>query len=126
VIDRRGFLRVSAVSAAALAATSCRAVPAGDPALARPELLSTLGAGPVRAIGARYRTMQGAERDSEALRRAILASRPMSARLFGVAEPSLATLVREDFEQGRIVVVDGWILSVTEARQCALFSLLPA
>jgi hypothetical protein len=28
-----------------------------------------------------------------------------------------------DFTTGNMVMVDGWILSVTEARQCALFSL---
>jgi len=32
--------------------------------------------------------------------------------------------VRADFAAGRVVVVRGWILSVTEARECALFSLL--
>ncbi len=31
--------------------------------------------------------------------------------------------IKEDFEQGEIVVVKGWVLSATEARQCALFSL---
>lgn len=30
---------------------------------------------------------------------------------------------REDFEQGRIVEVQGWILSETEARHCALVAL---
>jgi hypothetical protein len=29
----------------------------------------------------------------------------------------------QDFEKGDTVMVDGWILSRTEARQCALFSL---
>ena len=31
--------------------------------------------------------------------------------------------VKQDFANGKIAVVDGWILSVTEARQCALYSL---
>jgi hypothetical protein len=34
------------------------------------------------------------------------------------------TKTKDDFEQGHTVVVNGWILSQTEARQCALFSLL--
>jgi hypothetical protein len=38
----------------------------------------------------------------------------------------MSDLVRGDFAHGRTVIVDGWILSVTEARQCALFSLLAA
>ena len=31
--------------------------------------------------------------------------------------------VSNDFIKGNVVMVDGWILSLTEARQCALFSL---
>ncbi len=31
--------------------------------------------------------------------------------------------ISNDFTSGNMVMVDGWILSVTEARQCALFSL---
>ena len=31
--------------------------------------------------------------------------------------------VQSDFERGNTVIVSGWVLSVTEARQCALFSL---
>lgn len=31
--------------------------------------------------------------------------------------------VKDDFEEGRILVIQGWVISVTEAQQCALFSL---
>jgi len=31
--------------------------------------------------------------------------------------------IKQDFETGRTVVIKGWVLSVTEVRQCALFSL---
>jgi hypothetical protein len=33
------------------------------------------------------------------------------------------TAVQRDFAAGRTVMLDGWVLAVTEARQCALFSL---
>jgi hypothetical protein len=32
-------------------------------------------------------------------------------------------MIRDDFAAGRTVLVDGWVLSVTEARQAALYSL---
>ena len=32
----------------------------------------------------------------------------------------IAARVREDFAAGRVVMLDGWMLSVTEARLCAL------
>lgn len=35
----------------------------------------------------------------------------------------LALSVEKDFKENRTVVVDGWLLSITEARQCALLSL---
>jgi len=35
----------------------------------------------------------------------------------------LAKKIQQDFQQDKTVVVDGWVLSRTEARQCALFSL---
>jgi hypothetical protein len=30
--------------------------------------------------------------------------------------------IKGDYENNRIVILDGWMLSVTEGRQCALFS----
>ena len=65
-----------------------------------------LGPERVRDIGEQYRRLVPDESDWMRL------SGPISA------------LVRRDFETGRTVLVNGWVLSVTEARQCALFSLL--
>jgi hypothetical protein len=31
--------------------------------------------------------------------------------------------IREDYEKDRVVVLNGWLLSITEGRQCALLSL---
>lgn len=127
-MDRRQFLRVTGASVlVGVAATGCEAAAEYEShVLVRPDLLVALGPEPVRAIGAEYRGMVSAEQDAESLRTSILASRPWTANLPGVAQPSIADLVRSDFEHGRTVVVRGWILSATEARQCALFSLLPA
>ena len=91
-------------------------------ALARPELLAALGPDATRAIGKRYLTMNSYGMDAQSLRRAILESRPWSARIIGQS-PSPSELVNADFRDGNTVVVDGWILSVTEARQCALYTL---
>ncbi|MFL5583160.1 MAG: hypothetical protein ACJ8AO_22565 [Gemmatimonadaceae bacterium] len=126
-VNRRRFLQtIGAALAAGLTSSACAADAKYDAAaLARPELLDALGAGVVRAIGARYRETTPGERDADALRRAILSSRPWAARLRWRRSPSVAELVRGDFADGRTVVVDGWVLAATEARQCALFSLLP-
>ena len=126
-IDRRRFLHVVGTLAAATASTACGTAAIPDSvALARPELLAALGPTRVRALGARYREMHPAERDAESLRRAIARSIPWSSRMPWSSESPVAELVHRDFESERTVTVLGWILSATEARQCALLSLLPA
>jgi hypothetical protein len=126
-MNRRQFLRLTGATTIAIASSRCSAGAEYDArSLAQPELLIALGGGPVRAIGTRYRLLTPGEQNVDALAAAILASRPMRTRLLLGASPPVGTLVREDFEQGRTVILNGWILSVTEARQCALFSLLTA
>lgn len=41
----------------------------------------------------------------------------------GALSDNLDQQIKNDFLTGNTVMVDGWILSVTEARQCALLSL---
>jgi hypothetical protein len=62
-----------------------------------------------------------------ALAAAVLAGLPGGApKLDAASDDDLRALVaarvREDFESGETVQVDGWILSCTEARLCALAS----
>lgn len=57
-------------------------------------------------------------RHGDALVRALETSSPRQVRRL------VARDVREDFAQGRIVKVDGWLLSLTEARLCALALVL--
>jgi hypothetical protein len=125
-MNRRDFLHVASAGAIAAATAACAPDARYDAdALARPELLAALGPDATRAIGRRYLAMNSYGMDARSLRRAILASRPWSDRLFGQS-PSVSKLVNTDFSDGRTVVVDGWILSVTEARQCALLALRKA
>lgn len=127
-MNRRQFLGISAIGATATLASSARGTDAGASydvhALAHPHLLSLLGPQSVREVGARYREMVPAENHVNTLRAAILTAR--SLRVPRAPRPAVATLVRDDFAAGRTIVVQGWVLSATEARQCALFSLLPA
>ncbi len=38
----------------------------------------------------------------------------------------LKTKVAEDFNTGNTILIDGWLISITEARQCALLSISEA
>jgi len=83
-----------------------------------------LGPERVREIGVQYRRLVPAENDRIRLRAAILAGGAGGAGGWGGRAPSLAAKVRSDFAAGRTLLLNGWVLSATEARQCALFSLL--
>ena len=123
--DRRRFLQLSALGVLAAVADSACA-PAGErgAALDHPELVEVLGAERVRELGTHYRAATPGESTADALRAAISSGRGFHLPFFG--DGSLASAIKDDFAEGRTVLVDGWVLSVTEARQAALFSLAPA
>lgn len=107
---------MAAAGAAGLALPAARAGQSADAALAHPRLLEILrDERAVRELGRRYRETVPGENAAPALAQAI---RGGGARV--------DDQVRRDFDAGHTVTLDGWVLSVTEARQCALFSLLPA
>lgn len=66
----------------------------------------------IRAVGESYRTIAPEERREDVL-----------VKLLSEQPSALEEKIKDDFRKGDMVLVDGWILSKTEARQCALFSL---
>jgi hypothetical protein len=122
-LDRRSFLKLGASAiVAGVTASACAGEAGTDVAAGRPRLLDMLGPERVRAIGNHYRANVPREDNVGALRAAISAAHTGSLHL-PWAHDSIEDVVRDDFAAGRTVLVDGWVLSVTEARQCALFSL---
>jgi hypothetical protein len=123
-LDRRRFLQLSTLAiVATVADAGCAAL--GDRAAAdRPQLVAMLGPERVRELGAHYRASTPSENTAGSLRAAI--SSGHSSRIPFLGSRSLDDQIRDDFAAGRTVVVDGWVLSVTEARQAALFSLTAA
>ena len=121
-LDRRRFLQVTAAGmAASLTSTAC----AGErgehsTALAQPALLAMLGHDRVRGIGAQYRAMVPRENSIKALQAAISKTHE---KVLGIWDQSIEQQIHDDFAAGRVVIVGGWVLAVTEARQCALYSL---
>jgi hypothetical protein len=124
-VDRRRFIEVSALGILAGVNHGCAATDTGATADAEHlQLQSLLGPDPVRQLGATYRASTPNENTAAALRSALSAR--SGFRIPFAISPSLSDRIRDDFAAGRIVVVDGWVLSITEARQAALFSLTPA
>jgi hypothetical protein len=123
--SRRAFLQqtVYAMAGVALAGGCARDRPYVAAALAEPALLPTLGATRVREIGLAYLRATPTESTGPALRSAIAQSARQQRRRPWSPDPSLDALIAADFTDGRVVFPAGWMLSVNEARQCALFAL---
>jgi hypothetical protein len=123
-LDRRRFLQLTAVGiAASLTSTGCRLDDARS--LSRPGLLGILGPERVWQIGSSYRASVPSENNEAALRRALTGARKQGFSLSSMWSDPFRQQIQEDFAAGRTVVIDGWVLSKTEARQAALFSLAP-
>lgn len=131
-MERRDFLLATAAGSAAVSLPA--AILSGiDPfdgarTLAHPTALQTIGPAEfVRELGRAYRTRRPEEDDPKVLAEAIRGNDDGHATDL---ETHAALSVRPDrriqadFEEGRTVQLDGWILSVTEARQAALHSIL--
>ena len=79
----------------------------------------------ITSVGLAYRKMNAGENNKNMLSELLLAnSNPQIPADNNVIRSMLENKVQTDFKNGKIIVVDGWVLSVTEARQCALFSIL--
>ena len=125
-MKRKRFIYLSIGSAIAIASPSiyCR-----NPnktlhrTLARPEFLSSIcDTVTVGEIGAAYLEKFPSEKKEDQLADLLLAVST------GQPIPKTADLsfqlhqkITEDFKTGKTVMINGWILSQTEARQCALF-----
>jgi len=123
--DRRAFLHGALHTVAAIAVVGgCSSEqPYADAALFQPTLLPVLGAARIREIGHAYRRSTPAESAAPALRAAIARGAQTLRNLPWSPYPSLEALIASDFAEDRVVFPAGWMLSVTEARQCALFTM---
>ena len=111
---------------AAATGTACAADRPDDRELATPALIGMFGPQRARAFGAWYRQMVPGESDAQSLRAALAKEEHRGIRLPWTKHMPLGLRVVDDFAAGRTVLVDGWVLSRTEARQCALLAALSA
>ncbi len=127
-MQRRKFIQLSAMGSAAIGMTgiSCNTRrPAFYAVLDKPGALSQIcDLQTIREIGRTYRVQTPSESDAGklvALLSADLTGNPVSSASDNAFVQGLIhQKIRQDFETGNTVVVKGWILAVTEARQCAL------
>jgi hypothetical protein len=119
-MQRRYFVNLAAYTAAALAfplATGCSNKQIKIES--QPLLFSHLvDVKTIIQTGVAYRKANRNEDDKNNLRKLLSPGDNSDVRSM------LDNAVKNDFKTGKIAIVKGWVLSVTEARQCALFSIL--
>lgn len=128
-LTRRGFLGLLASLAGMLVAQRLGPLESWGRALGRESLASRLiglfhAPASAAAVGRAYLRLAPLEANKQRLLRLICSSGPA----WQTADPGrlrdlIARQQAEDFRQGRVVSVQGWTLSKTEARLCALAAL---
>ena len=123
-MKRRTFLWISGagVVTAALPFGGCSTTSYNAPSwVSHPHDLSQLcDEATIRAIGQTWLTVVPEENDREKLSAAL--TPPENHQQAGW-EQWIAKKIESDFKNGNTHVLQGWVVSDTEARQCALYSL---
>lgn len=129
-MERRQFIHVTAAGIAGLGLSGGLCLPAAASSLrtlARPELLQFIGSQRVVEVGRAYRAAVRDESTVDDLTSAIMSGSRLSSKLTATSIRSrLAKQISDDFARQRTIELNGWILSLTEARQCALYSIVSA
>ncbi|HVS98177.1 MAG TPA: hypothetical protein VHE54_16890 [Puia sp.] len=118
------FLTVAGAAAIVIPNAGCRQYSdATVDALSRPLFLGQVcDAKTIGEIGAAYRTANPEESHRNRLIGLLLKDMPAAQDDHRLAR-LVDARVRSDFATDNIVTVKGWVLSRTEARQCALYSI---
>jgi hypothetical protein len=117
-ISRRHFLyaTTAVVLSAAITRTSSQDIAASSEPQAGYRLASLRGRKGAIVIGKRYLSLFPQQSEAATLQALLKAD-------LTVHRGDLAALIRSDFRTGRTLHADGWALSLTEARLCALANL---
>jgi hypothetical protein len=132
-MKRRSFVLVSALGALGIAVIPLmkwiHRFSGKDQALAHPKLLSLLCDNrTIRMLGRAYLKLKPDESYCGKLLNDLVPNAANEAVVQGmdmsVVESQIEKKIKQDFETSNTVVLKGWVLSITEARQCAFFSII--
>ncbi len=129
-MKRRDFIGAAIAAAVVIAVpavfTSCRRNGRKDP-LNMPYVLGEFcDENEINELGIRYRFQVPAESTKEKLTELLLANsnNKMNESLNNSEiDELLNRQIQEEFSAYKTIIVNGWVITPTEARQCALFSL---
>jgi len=125
-MQRRTFIHLSTYTALALTLPFTEGCsPSPETIASRPFLFSQLAdKKTIAEAGAAYRKQFPKEDDKTMLKDLLIGANASQDK--SAIEKQLDNSVLDDFKTGKTVTAAGWVLSVTEARQCALYSILNA
>jgi hypothetical protein len=124
-MQRRTFIHLSAYTALALTlpfADGCS--PSPESIASQPLLFSHLAdKKTISEAGNAYRKQFPKENDKAVLSNLLIGNNTSDK---SAIQKKLDDSVLQDFKSGKTITAAGWVLSITEARQCALYSILNA
>ena len=122
-MERRTFIQLSAYAALALTLPFAEGCSSKNSPMELPLLFSKIADKQMLIeAGDAYRKAHPNENEESAISE--LLSRGMPTLDKDALRRALSSQVKQDFIAGNTVTVSGWVMSVTEARQCALFSII--
>ena len=127
-MDRRTFLQISAVGAVAISLPMVQCKPRPNELLEFPATLSSLcDEKTIRELGVAYLQKHPGENKTSTLQGLLLEGYAgKGTEDVDAISALLDNKIHTDFKNSRTVILKGWVLSLTEARQCALYSLSKA
>jgi len=127
-MKRRDFIQFSAFAAAAISLPLLHSCSPSltEQAMSQPLFLSRLfDENTIKETGKAYLKKVSSEDDEDKLVQLLAGNdNIINSKDESAIHQYLDKKIHDDFETGNTVLVKGWVLAVTEARQCALFSLI--
>lgn len=127
-MKRSDFIQLSAFAAAAISLPllhSCGPAK-GEREFSKPIFLSRLfDETTIKQAGKAYLQKTPSEKDEDKLIQLLSGNKAIAVSADEkTIHQYLDQKIKDDFEKGNTVLVKGWVLSVTEARQCALYAMV--
>ena len=131
-MNRRVFFKLGVLGTGAMTIPllHCRSNDSFSKLLQQPAFLSQIcDENVIREIGKAYRKIKPQEDKQGQLINRLMTDEKGKKIASDLTDEKLKTIIdqiiKSDFKKENTINLNGWVLSVTEARQCALFSLSP-
>lgn len=125
-MKRRTFIITACAAAVSIPVINYSLLDSRDPLTYPKELSRFCDEKSIQHIGARFLSLVPTENTKEKLTALLLTD--FSGKKLNISDKSMINellnkKIHKDFSEYNTIVINGWVISTTEARQCALYSL---